>query len=106
MGVAINERPELSSTALRLRTFADVLTTMRDESIPLTTGEPTAEPAGYEYYDYMKSYSPYDKCQSAGPSAPAGDDRRTIRKYATCQSGNGKLRELKRTNVCCCYVRI
>src|SRR5690606_864013 len=42
--------------------FVDVVTTMLDESIPLTTGEydEWGNPNDREYYDYMKSYSPYD----------------------------------------------
>ncbi len=42
--------------------FVDVVTTMLDESIPLTTGEydEWGNPNNEEYYHYMKSYSPYD----------------------------------------------
>jgi oligopeptidase B len=42
--------------------FVDVITTMLDDSIPLTTGEydEWGNPNEKEYYDYMKSYSPYD----------------------------------------------
>lgn len=42
--------------------FVDVVTTMLDESIPLTTGEfeEWGNPQDEEYYTYMKSYSPYD----------------------------------------------
>jgi oligopeptidase B len=42
--------------------FVDVVTTMLDASIPLTTGEwnEWGNPADKEFYDYIKSYSPYD----------------------------------------------
>ncbi|WP_410955589.1 oligopeptidase B [Raoultella planticola] len=62
MGVAINERPELFHGVVAQVPFVDVLTTMLDESIPLTTGEfeEWGNPQDEEYYRYMKSYSPYD----------------------------------------------
>lgn len=62
MGVAINERPELFHGVILQVPFVDVLTTMLDESIPLTTGEfeEWGNPQDAEYYAYMKSYSPYD----------------------------------------------
>ena len=62
MGVAINERPERFHGVIAQVPFVDVLTTMLDESIPLTTGEfeEWGNPQDEEYYTYMKSYSPYD----------------------------------------------
>jgi oligopeptidase B len=62
MGVAINERPELFHGVVAQVPFVDVVTTMLDESIPLTTGEfeEWGNPQDAEYYAYMKSYSPYD----------------------------------------------
>ncbi|ELN2736417.1 prolyl oligopeptidase family serine peptidase [Pluralibacter gergoviae] len=62
MGVAVNQRPELFHGAVAQVPFVDVLTTMLDESIPLTTGEfeEWGNPQDPEYYRYMKSYSPYD----------------------------------------------
>ncbi|SUX64787.1 protease 2 [Citrobacter braakii] len=61
-GVAINERPELFHGVIAQVPFVDVVTTMLDESIPLTTGEfeEWGNPQDEEYYTYMKSYSPYD----------------------------------------------
>jgi oligopeptidase B len=46
--------------------FVDVINTMLDESIPLTTGEfdEWGNPKIKEYYDYMKSYSPYDNVEA------------------------------------------
>ena len=62
MGVAINQRPELFHGVVAQVPFVDVLTTMLDESIPLTTGEfeEWGNPQDETYYRYMKGYSPYD----------------------------------------------
>ncbi|VVL22275.1 Protease 2 [Klebsiella variicola] len=62
MGVAVNERPELFHGVIAQVPFVDVVTTMLDESIPLTTGEfeEWGNPQDETYYHYMKSYSPYD----------------------------------------------
>lgn len=62
MGVAINQRPELFHGVIAQVPFVDVVTTMLDESIPLTTGEfeEWGNPQDPQYYKYMKSYSPYD----------------------------------------------
>ena len=62
MGGVINEEPELFNGIVAQVPFVDVVTTMLDESIPLTTGEydEWGNPNDKEYYEYMKSYSPYD----------------------------------------------
>jgi len=62
MGAIINMNPELFNGILASVPFVDVVTTMLDESIPLTTGEydEWGNPNEKGYYDYMKSYSPYD----------------------------------------------
>lgn len=62
MGVVINEEPELFNGIVVQVPFVDIVTTMLDESIPLTTGEydEWGNPNDKEYYEYMKSYSPYD----------------------------------------------
>jgi len=62
VGAVLNERPDLFGGALALVPFVDVVTTMLDESIPLTVGEfeEWGNPKDVEYYHYMKSYSPYD----------------------------------------------
>lgn len=62
MGVVINEAPELYNGVIASVPFVDVVTTMLDESIPLTTGEfdEWGNPKEKDYYDYMLSYSPYD----------------------------------------------
>lgn len=62
MGAVINMAPELYNGVIAQVPFVDVITTMLDDSIPLTTGEydEWGNPNEKEYYDYMKSYSPYD----------------------------------------------
>ena len=62
MGAIANMRPDLYKGIITGVPFVDVLTTMSDPSIPLTTGEYTewGNPAVKAEYDYMKTYSPYD----------------------------------------------
>ncbi|SCC16501.1 oligopeptidase B [Kosakonia oryzendophytica] len=62
IGAVINERPSLFHGVIAQVPFVDVVTTMLDESIPLTTGEfeEWGNPQDETYYRYMKSYSPYD----------------------------------------------
>lgn len=62
MGVIANESPELYHGIIAQVPFVDVVTTMLDDSIPLTTGEydEWGNPNNKKYYDYMLSYSPYD----------------------------------------------
>ena len=62
MGVIMNLEPTLYHGVVAEVPFVDVVTTMLDASIPLTTGEydEWGNPNEKEYYDYMKSYSPYD----------------------------------------------
>ena len=62
MGAVVNMAPELYNGVIAAVPFVDVVTTMLDDSIPLTTGEfdEWGNPNEKEYYDYMKSYSPYD----------------------------------------------
>ena len=62
IGAVINEAPELYNGVIAAVPFVDVVTTMLDDSIPLTTGEydEWGNPNDKIFYDYMKSYSPYD----------------------------------------------
>ena len=62
MGGCINLKPQLYKGVVAAVPFVDVITTMLDESIPLTTGEfdEWGNPKDEKYYYYMKSYSPYD----------------------------------------------
>lgn len=65
MGAVANMRPNLFKGIISGVPFVDVLTTMSDPSIPLTTGEYTewGNPANRAEYEYMKQYSPYDNLQ-------------------------------------------
>lgn len=66
MGAVINLRPDLYKGVVAAVPFVDVVTTMLDESIPLTTGEfeEWGNPKQQVYYDYMLSYSPYDNVEA------------------------------------------
>lgn len=70
MGAIVNMNPELYNGVVAAVPFVDVVSTMLDESIPLTTGEfdEWGNPKDKEYYTYIKSYSPYD--QSAAKNYP------------------------------------
>ncbi|MBD2751716.1 S9 family peptidase [Spirosoma validum] len=65
MGAVINQAPQLYRGVVAAVPFVDVVTTMLDESIPLTTGEfeEWGNPKNKTYYDYMLSYSPYDNVE-------------------------------------------
>lgn len=62
IGAVVNLRPDLFRGAIAAVPFVDVVTTMLDETIPLTTFEwdEWGDPRDPVYYDYMLSYSPYD----------------------------------------------
>ena len=66
MGAITNMRPELFKGVVAAVPFVDIVTTMLDESIPLTTSEydEWGNPNEKVYYDYMKSYSPYDNVEA------------------------------------------
>ena len=63
IGAVVNMEPELWKGAIAAVPFVDVITTMLDASIPLTSGEwdEWGNPKEKKYYDYMLSYSPYDQ---------------------------------------------
>ncbi|HNA94603.1 MAG TPA: S9 family peptidase [Saprospiraceae bacterium] len=65
MGAVVNLEPQLWAGIVAAVPFVDVLTTMLDDSIPLTTGEydEWGNPNIKEYYEYMAQYSPYDNIQ-------------------------------------------
>lgn len=65
MGAIINMRPDLWNGVVAQVPFVDVVSTMLDESIPLTTGEfdEWGNPKDETYYNYIKSYSPYDNIE-------------------------------------------
>ena len=66
MGAILNMNPELYKGVIAAVPFVDVVTTMLDETIPLTTSEwdEWGDPRKKEYYDYMLSYSPYDQVKA------------------------------------------
>jgi len=66
MGAIVNMKPELWKGVVAAVPFVDVVTTMLDESIPLTTNEfdEWGNPKESKYYDYMLSYSPYDNVEA------------------------------------------
>ena len=68
MGAISNMEPELFAGIVAGVPFVDVITTMLDESIPLTAGEwdEWGDPRDKVYYDYMLSYSPYDQVEAKG----------------------------------------
>lgn len=66
MGAVVNMRPDLFKGVVAKVPFVDVVTTMLDETIPLTTGEfdEWGNPKDLESYMYMLSYSPYDQVKA------------------------------------------
>jgi len=66
MGAVANMRPDLYQTIVAQVPFVDVINTMLDESLPLTTGEyeEWGNPNEEEYYNYILSYSPYDNVRA------------------------------------------
>ncbi|MEM9214208.1 MAG: S9 family peptidase [Cyanobacteria bacterium P01_F01_bin.150] len=66
MGAVLNMRPELFKGAIAAVPFVDVLTTILDPSLPLSVMEwdEWGNPNQPEFYDYMKSYSPYDNVKA------------------------------------------
>ena len=68
MGVVINLAPKLYNGVIADVPFVDVVTTMLDDNIPLTTSEyeEWGNPNDKVYYDYMMSYSPYDQVKTQG----------------------------------------
>ena len=63
IGAVVNMEPSLWKGAIAAVPFVDVVTTMADPTIPLTTGEwkEWGDPREKKYYDYILSYSPYDQ---------------------------------------------
>jgi len=66
MGAVYNMAPDMWNGLVSAVPFVDVVTTMLDETIPLTTGEydEWGNPNNKEYYEYIKSYSPYDNVEA------------------------------------------
>jgi len=104
MGAISNMRPELFRGIVAEVPFVDVVTTMLDASIPLTTGEydEWGDPNQKEYYDYMLSYSPYDNVESKAYPAMliTGGLHDSQVQYWEPAKWVAKLRELKTDNNC------
>lgn len=66
VGAVVNYEPQLFNGIVAQVPFVDVVTTMLDDTIPLTTGEydEWGNPNDKEYYHYMKDYSPYDNVEA------------------------------------------
>ena len=102
MGAVSNLRPDLFKGIVAEVPFVDVVTTMLDASIPLTTGEydEWGDPKQKEFYDYMLSYSPYDNV--ARKNYPAmlitGGLHDSQVQYWEPAKWAAKLRELKTDN--------
>ena len=66
VGAVANMRPDLYQTIVAQVPFVDVINTMLDDTLPLTTGEyeEWGNPNEEEYYNYMLSYSPYDNIKA------------------------------------------
>ncbi|WOD43043.1 S9 family peptidase [Hwangdonia lutea] len=66
MGAILNMEPDMWNGVIAAVPFVDVVSTMLDETIPLTTFEfdEWGNPKNKAYYDYMKSYSPYDNVEA------------------------------------------
>ncbi|WP_031495342.1 S9 family peptidase [Bryobacter aggregatus] len=62
VGAVMNERPELFQAVIAGVPFVDVVSSLQDKSIPLSTtdADEFGDPEQQEFYEYMKSYSPYD----------------------------------------------
>ncbi|MGJ5672168.1 MAG: S9 family peptidase [Nostochopsis sp.] len=99
MGAVVNMRPDLFKVVVADVPFVDVVTTILDTSLPLSAmeWEEWGNPNDQVYYDYMKSYSPYDNVQAKNyPEMliTAGlNDARV--KYWEPAKWTAKLRELK-----------
>lgn len=67
IGAVMNEAPDLFACAVAQVPFVDALTTMLDSSLPLTANEyeEWGDPNDVEFYQYMKTYSPYDNIRQA-----------------------------------------
>lgn len=99
MGAVINDRPELFAGVLAAVPFVDCLTTMLDETIPLTTleYEEWGNPNQKKYYEYIKSYSPYDniKAQNYPPLMITSGYHDSQVQYWEPTKWTAKLRALK-----------
>ena len=91
MGAVSNLRPDLFKGIVAEVPFVDVVTTMFDSSIPLTTGEfdEWGDPNQKEFYDCMLSYSPYDNVERKTLSGDA--DHRRLTRFPSAVLGAGQV---------------
>jgi len=77
MGAVVNARPALFNTVILDVPFVDVVNTMLDEKLPLTVGEfeEWGNPKKKKYYQYIKSYSPYDNVKAQNYPTGLNDTR-------------------------------
>ena len=92
MGAIANMAPDKYRVILSQVPFVDVVTTMLDPSIPLTTNEydEWGNPEQKQFYDYMLSYSPYDNLEAAG--LPGDVRRHRAVGFAGAVLGAGQVR--------------
>ncbi|AHJ29805.1 Protease II [Nodularia spumigena CCY9414] len=102
MGAVMNMRPDLFKAVIANVPFVDVVTTILDTSLPLSAieWEEWGNPNDKVYYDYMKSYSPYDNVEAKNYpdlliTAGLNDSRV---KYWEPAKWTAKLREIKTDN--------
>jgi oligopeptidase B len=110
MGAISNMRPELWKGIVSNVPFVDVVTTMQDDTIPLTTGEydEWGNPDDKKYYHYMKSYSPYDNIEAKDYPAmlvTSGLHDSQVQ-YWEPTKYVAKLREMKTDSNMLCFIRI
>ena len=102
MGAVVNMRPDLFKAVVADVPFVDVVTTILDESLPLTVIEwdEWGNPNDKTYYDYMKSYSPYDNVEAKNypDMLILGGLNDTRVKYWEPAKWTAKLRALKTDN--------
>lgn len=102
MGAVSNMRPDLFHGIVAEVPFVDLISTMLDSSIPLTTGEydEWGDPSQKEFYDYMLSYSPYDNVERKAYPAMliTGALQDSQVQYWEPAKWAAKLRELKADN--------
>jgi oligopeptidase B len=111
MGAVVNMRPDLFGAVVAKVAFVDVVTSMLDESLPLTVGEfeEWGNPKDPKYYSYMRSYSPYDNVEKQvypnmlvtgglnDPRVPYWEPAKWVAKLRTMKKGDNLL--LLKTNM-------
>ena len=102
IGAVLNMRPDLFGCAVAQVPFVDALTTMLDDKLPLTVNEydEWGDPRQPEYYEYIKSYSPYDNLHLAeypailsmaglnDPRVSYWEPAKWVAKLRTCNRGD------------------